>query len=100
MEAARPVIAVGRRQARRARIGEQAGQRGQTRRRRRLVAFGEGVDEAAGDLIELRLILRRDRVAQVGQTGERAGLDRHRRRGAGDRHAVDGHGVAASRPAV
>ena len=37
----------------------------------------------------------RERVAQRRIAGERARLDRHRRSRAGDRHAVDGDGVAA-----
>ncbi len=64
----------------------------------RLVRLGEGADQAPGDLIELGLILRRDCIAQLRIAGERAGLDRHRRRRSRYRDAVDGDGVAARRP--
>ena len=38
--------------------------------------------------------MRRDRVAQLRESGNGAGLDRHIGRGAGNRRAVDEHGVA------
>jgi hypothetical protein len=37
-----------------------------------LIAFGEGVDAAAGDLVELGLIFGRERVPQRRIAGKRA----------------------------
>src|SRR5581483_11966750 len=80
----------GRRHRRCTAPGEETGNVGQ-RRRSALVALGEGFDEAARDLVELRLVGDGDVVAHLREGGD-AARGRAEGRAAGHRHSVDEDG--------